>query len=139
MATPSSPLTLYLSYSTPIFSLTMWSPHCYIPSCGQSLRIICSAAEGITEGCILRVLLLTLCLLYYCNISERSTKNENDLSSGALTAVNYILRKIYFHFKLLMKFNSDCVRSTRSTHEYRAPLVYIESIAELEAVDTAPI
>ena len=60
MATPSSPLTLYLCYSVPLFSLTMHSLHCYIPSYGWSLHISCSAAEGVTEGCISQVLLLTL-------------------------------------------------------------------------------
>ena len=54
-----APLTLYLSCSTPLLSLTMQSPHCYIPSCRWSLCINCSAAEGVTEGCILQVLLLT--------------------------------------------------------------------------------
>ena len=38
----------------------MQSPHSYIPSCGQILCFSCSAAEGVTEECILRVLLLTL-------------------------------------------------------------------------------
>ena len=59
MATPSSPLTLYLCYSVPLFSLTMQSPHCCIPSCGWSLHIGCSAAEGVAKGCISQVLLLT--------------------------------------------------------------------------------
>ena len=30
------------------------------------------------------------------------------------------------------------VRSTRPSYEYRAPLMYVEPIAELEAVDTPP-
>ena len=36
------------------------SLHPYIPICGQSLQFSCRAAEGVTEECTLRVLLLTL-------------------------------------------------------------------------------
>ena len=38
----------------------VWSPHPYIPTCGWNLWFSCRAAEGVTEECILRVLLLTL-------------------------------------------------------------------------------
>ena len=33
----------------------VWSLHSYIHSCGQSLHFSCSAAEGVTERCTLRV------------------------------------------------------------------------------------
>ena len=42
----------------------VWSPHPYIPTCGQSLRFNCCAAEGVTEECTLRVLLLTIGLYF---------------------------------------------------------------------------
>ena len=40
-------------------SILYQSPHPHIPTCGQSLRFSCHAAEGVTEECTLRVLLLT--------------------------------------------------------------------------------
>ena len=36
------------------------SPHPYIPTCGWSLWLNCCVAEGVTEECTLRVLLLTV-------------------------------------------------------------------------------
>ena len=53
------PVPLLSSILCPSLSIVQ-SPHSYIPSCGQSLRFSCSAAEGVTEECILRVLFLTL-------------------------------------------------------------------------------
>ena len=37
------------------------------------------------------------------------------------------------------KLQVSYVRSARPTYEYRAPLVYVEPIAVLEAIDTPPI
>ena len=48
MTTPSFPLTLYLCYSVPLFSLTMRLHIVIYPH----LHISCSAAEGVAEECI---------------------------------------------------------------------------------------
>ena len=52
------PVPLLSSILSPSLSIVR-SRHSYIPSCGRSLRFSCSVAEGVTEGCTLRVLLLT--------------------------------------------------------------------------------
>ena len=59
-----------------------WSPHTYIPSCGRSLRFSCGATEGVTEGCILRVLLLTHVL---------SSKSQNQFECTWYVAVLFVI------------------------------------------------
>ena len=63
-ATPSFTLTciLVLHLSPPIVR----SPHSYIPLCGQSLLTSCGAAGGVTEGCLYRMLLLTVTMKHEC-------------------------------------------------------------------------
>ena len=51
----------------------MWSLHSYIPSCGWSLHFSYGAAEGVTEGCTLQVLLLTL-LIPISDLQKKSKK-----------------------------------------------------------------
>ena len=53
------PVPLLSSILSPSHTI-VWSPHSYISSCWWSLHFSCGAAEGVTEGCTLRVLLLTL-------------------------------------------------------------------------------
>ena len=47
------------TFLSPYFSVSQ-TPHPYIPTCGRSLQFSCRAAEGVTEECTLRVLLLTI-------------------------------------------------------------------------------
>ena len=52
------PLPLLSSILCPFLCIVR-SLHSYIHACGWSLIFSCSAADGVTEGCILRVLHLT--------------------------------------------------------------------------------
>ena len=93
-------VTLYLS------SLSMRSPHCYIPSCGWSLHISCNATEGVAEGCISRVLLLTVGQGLAIKLNKDKTKCRN-FHIGLDLAVFLCLQKYanVVHDKLrLMEF-----------------------------------
>ena len=72
-----SPSILVLHSSSPI----VWSPHSYIPLCGWSLLTSCSAAGGVTEGCLYQTLLLTVIMKHECDGgSKREAKQTKVLS-----------------------------------------------------------
>ena len=86
------PLVSYVPLSLSLcLPLTMWSPHCYIPSGGPCFS--CHAAEGVTEGCILRVLLLTLYFYHSCFHTQKFPKvSRESFHVGKVLSARY-----YFH------------------------------------------
>ena len=69
-------LTLYLCSQNPP---AMQAPHCYILPCGWSLCISCRAAEGVAEGCISQVLLLTDQPVIYSVAPALFSKMDHDV------------------------------------------------------------
>ena len=90
-------LSSILSPSSPI----VWSLHSYIPSCGWSLRFSCSAAEGVTEGCTLRVLLLTLKSSEYicplCNSFDHVPLSEKSLVVKTPLQISIVRHNLAMH------------------------------------------
>ena len=63
--------------------------------------------------------------------------SKNSQALDLLNAYIQYIAVITFSYSAL--FSIVTARRTRSMYEYRVPLIYIEPIAELEAVDTHPI
>ena len=114
MVTACSSNTFLSEYSLeslcPFLSIVQ-SLHSYIPSCGWNLRFSCSAAEGVTEGCILRVLLLTLSLDQTVDQSVSFTIKTNGISLTERTKlIQCTIRIIHNNGKIFQWIHSTTLQ-----------------------------